>query len=58
MLLELIKIGWVTFKYTPNVNSNLFPNYVAGNNGVDMIEVESKGKVLKVSMKRLCGMLV
>jgi hypothetical protein len=37
---------------------NLLPNHVASSNGVSMMEVSSKEKVLKESMKRLYNMLV
>lgn len=57
-LLEPIKIGWVTFKDSPNMNLNLLPNYAIGNNRVGMVEVGSKGKVLKLFMKRLYDMLI
>jgi hypothetical protein len=40
------------------LNSNPLPNHATGNNGVGMMEVESKDKVLKVSMKILYNMLV
>lgn len=50
-LLELIKIRWVTFGDSPNVNLNHLPNHAASNNEVSMMEVHSKEKMLKVSMK-------
>jgi hypothetical protein len=31
-LLELIKMGWVSFEDRPNVNSNPLPNHAASNN--------------------------
>jgi hypothetical protein len=32
-LLELIKIGWVSFEDTPNINSKSLPGHDASNNG-------------------------
>jgi len=49
----LIKIGWVTFKDSPNMNSNPLPKHVVGGSGVNTIEVGSKEKVLRVTMTRL-----
>jgi len=57
-LLELIKIGWVSFEDTPNVNSNPLPKHAASNSGVGMIKVGNQSKALKVSMKKLYDMLV
>ena len=57
-MLELIKIGWVTFTDTPNVNSNSLLSHVAGNGGMSMIKVGCKDKVLRVSIKRLYNILV
>jgi len=56
--LELIKIGWVSFEDTPKINSNPLPSHAASNNGVCIIEVRNQSKALKVSMKKLYGMLV
>jgi len=56
--LELIKIGWVSFEDTPKINSNPLPSHVASNSGVCIIEVRNQSKALKVSMKKLYGMLV
>jgi hypothetical protein len=47
-LLELIKIGWVTFKDSINVNLNMLPNYATGNSWVGMAEVESKDSFLSL----------
>jgi hypothetical protein len=33
MLLKLIKIGWVSFEDTPNINSNLLPSHDKSNRG-------------------------
>jgi hypothetical protein len=57
-LLELIKIGWVSFENAPNFNSNPLPNHVVGNTRVGMIGVDNQNQVLKVSMKRLYDMLL
>ncbi|XP_052312616.1 uncharacterized protein LOC112328848 [Populus trichocarpa] len=57
-LLELIKIGWVSFEDKPNVNSNPLPKHASSSSGIGMIEVGNQCKVLKVSMKRLYDMLV
>jgi hypothetical protein len=57
-LLELIKIGWVSFEDKPNVNSNPLPKHAAGSSGVGMIEAGNQCKALKVSMKKLYDMLV
>jgi hypothetical protein len=57
-LLDLIKIGWVSFEYKPNVNSNPLPKYAAGSSGVGMIEAGNQCKALKVSIKKLYDMLV
>jgi len=57
-LLELIKIGWVSFEDAPNINSNPLPKHVASNTGVGMIEVGNQNQVLKVSMKMLYDMLL
>ena len=47
-VLQLIKIGWVTFEDSPNVNSNSLPKHVAGSSMVNVMEVGNKTKVLKV----------
>jgi len=52
-LMELIKIGWVTFEDLRNVNSNLLPNHAIWNNGVSMVEVGIKDMVSKVSTKKI-----
>ena len=57
-LLELIKLGWVSFEDKPNVNSNPLPKHAPNSGGIGMIEVGNQGKVLKVPMKRLYDMLV
>jgi hypothetical protein len=57
-LLELIKMGWVSFEDKPNVNSNPLPNHAASNNGVSMVKVENQSKGLKVPIQKLHGMLV
>jgi hypothetical protein len=57
-LMELIKMGWVSFKDKPNVNSNPLPKHAPNSSGIGMIEVGNQCKVLKVSMKRLYDMLV
>jgi hypothetical protein len=33
-VLKLIKVGWITFNDTPNMNSNTFPNYASRNGSV------------------------
>jgi hypothetical protein len=55
---QLIKIGWVTFEDSPNVNSNPLPKHAVGGNGVNTMEFGSKEKVLRVTMARLYEMLV
>jgi hypothetical protein len=57
-LLELIKIGWVSFEDKPNVNSNPLPKHAPSSSGVGTIEVGNQCKALKVSMKKLYDMLV
>ncbi|XP_052305631.1 uncharacterized protein LOC112325327 [Populus trichocarpa] len=57
-LLELIKMGWVSFEDKPNVNSNPLPKHAPNSSGIGMIEVGNQCKALKVSMKRLYDMLV
>jgi len=57
-LLELIKIGWVSFEDKPNVNSNPLPKHAPSSSGVGMIKVGNQCKALKVSMKKLYDMLV
>jgi hypothetical protein len=49
-------MGWVSFEDMPNVNSNPLPKHAAS--GVSMVEVRNRSKGLKVSMKKLHGMLV
>lgn len=56
--MKLIKIEWVTFKDSPNINSNLLPNHATRNNRVGIVEVGNKDKMLKVSMKTLYDVLV
>ncbi|XP_011015726.1 PREDICTED: uncharacterized protein LOC105119299, partial [Populus euphratica] len=51
-LLELIKIGWVSFEDKPNVNSNPLPKHAPSSSGVGMIKVGNQCESLKVSMKR------
>jgi hypothetical protein len=36
-VLQLIKIGWVTFEDSPNVNSNPLPKHTVGGSGVNNI---------------------
>jgi len=57
-LLELIKIGWVSFEDKPNVNSNPLPKHASSSSGIGMIEVGNQCKVLKVSMEKMYYMLV
>jgi hypothetical protein len=56
-VLQLIKVGWVTFKDSPNVNSNPLPKHAAGSSEVNAVEIDNKGKVLKVTMTRLYEMV-
>ncbi|XP_073261302.1 uncharacterized protein [Populus alba] len=55
---QLIKIRWVTFEDSPNVNSNPLPKHVVGGSGVNTMEAGSKEKVLKVTMASLYEMLL
>jgi hypothetical protein len=55
---QLIKIRWVTFEDSPNVNLNPLPKHVIGGSGVNIMEVGSKKNVLRVTMVRLYKMLV
>jgi len=55
---QLIKIRWVPFEDSPNVNSNPLPKYAVGVSGVNTMEVGSKEKVLRVTNTRLYEMLV
>jgi hypothetical protein len=57
-VLQLIKVGWVTFEDSPNVNSNPLPKHVASSGGVNTMEIGSKERVLKVTMTKLYFMLV
>nr|XP_034898165.1 uncharacterized protein LOC118036558 [Populus alba] len=57
-LLELIKMGWVSFEDPPNVISNPLPKHTGSSSGVGMIEIGNQGQMLKVSMKRLYDMLL
>jgi hypothetical protein len=57
-VLQLIKIGWVTFEDSSNVNSNPLPKHAIGGSGVNTMEVGSKEKVLRVTMARLYEMLI
>ncbi|XP_052301368.1 LOW QUALITY PROTEIN: uncharacterized protein LOC127904008 [Populus trichocarpa] len=57
-LLELIKIGWVSFEDKPNINSNPLPKHASSSSGIGMIEVGNQCKVLKVSMEKMYYMLV
>ncbi|XP_034898419.1 uncharacterized protein [Populus alba] len=57
-LLELIKMGWVSFEDPPNVISNPLSKHTANSSGVGMIEIGNQGQMLKVSMKRLYDMLL
>ncbi|XP_073260177.1 uncharacterized protein [Populus alba] len=57
-VLQLIKVGWVTFEDSPNVNINPLPKHTAGCSEVNAMEIHNKGKVLKVTMTRLYEMLV
>jgi len=56
-VLQLIKVGWVTFEDSPNVNSNPLPKHAAGSSEVNAVEIDNKGKVLKVTMTRLYEMV-
>ncbi|XP_034906448.2 uncharacterized protein [Populus alba] len=57
-VLQLIKVGWVTFEDSPNQNSNPLPKHVDGRGGVNTMEIGSKKRVLKVTMAKLYLMLV
>ncbi|XP_034899372.1 uncharacterized protein [Populus alba] len=57
-VLQLIKVGWVTLEDLPNVNSNPLPKHVASSAGVNTMEIDSKERVLKVTMTKLYFMLV
>ncbi|XP_073264252.1 uncharacterized protein [Populus alba] len=57
-VLQLIRVGWVTFEDSPNVNSNPLPKHVASSGGVNTMEIGSKERVLKVTMTKLYFMLL
>ena len=57
-VLQLIKVGWVTFEDSPNKNSNPLPKHVANRSGVNTMEIGSKERVLKVTMTKIYCMLV
>ncbi|XP_034932830.1 uncharacterized protein [Populus alba] len=57
-VLQLIKVGWVTFEDSPNQNSNPLPKNVDGRGGVNTMEIGSKKRVLKATMAKLYLMLV
>nr|XP_034900655.1 LOW QUALITY PROTEIN: uncharacterized protein LOC118038417 [Populus alba] len=57
-VLQLIKVGWVTFEDSPNQNSNPLPKHVDGRGGVNTMEIGSKKRALKVTMAKLYLMLV
>jgi hypothetical protein len=57
-VLQLIKIGWVTFEDPPNVNSHPLTKHAAGSSAVNAVEVDNKEKALKVTMATLYDMLV
>jgi len=57
-VLQLMKVGWVTFEDSPNVNTNPLPKHVAGSSEVNAMEIGNEGNVLKVTMTRLYDMLV
>ncbi|KAJ7010290.1 hypothetical protein NC653_000894 [Populus alba x Populus x berolinensis] len=55
-VLQLIKVGWITFEDSPNKNSNPLPKHVASRGGVNNLEIGSKERVLKmVSGPKICG---
>ena len=54
----MIKVRWVTFEDSPNMNSNPLPKHAIGYSGVNNVEVGSKERVLKVTMMRLYNILV
>ena len=57
-VLQLIKVGWVTFEDSPNVNSSPLPKHFASSGRVNTIEIGSNERVLKVTMTKLYFMLV
>jgi hypothetical protein len=58
-LLQLFKAGWITFKDTPNINSNSFPKHASSSEGVNAVECgEKKRQVPKATMNRLYDMLM
>ena len=58
-LLELFKVGWITFENAPNINSNPLPNHASSSGGVNVVEFGRKNeKGLRVIIDRLYDMLV
>jgi hypothetical protein len=58
-LLQLFKVGWITFKDILNINFNPLSNHASSSGGVNVMEFgRKKEKVLKVTMDRLYNMLV
>jgi hypothetical protein len=58
-LLQLFKVGWITFKDTLNINFNPLSNHASSSGGVNVVKFGRKiEKVLKVTMDRLYNMLV
>ena len=56
-LLQLIKVGWITFKEPPNISTNPLPIHVVGNGSVNTFDTRYP-KSLKVLMEKVYQMLI
>ena len=57
-IIQLVKVRWITFDESSNVNSNPLPNHACRNGGVNTLEIEKEGEaILRVIMERLYEML-
>jgi hypothetical protein len=56
-LLQLIKVRWIIFEETSNVNKNPIPNHASSSGLINALEVEDLMS-LKVSLGRVYKMLV
>jgi hypothetical protein len=45
--LQLLNAGWITFKDTPNINSNPLPNHAYSSAGINVVKFGRKKKGFK-----------
>jgi hypothetical protein len=55
--MQLIKVGWITFKETPKINTNPLPNHTSSSGSINTLKADYP-RSLKVSLDRIYEMLM